>query len=230
MNDGGEKPTLGIIRVISTKDTEFLETHARLISEYIQSSNIRFVTDCIKGFPNGISNRKEEKRAIPFVKETGIRLAQEARVDSLLVSCAADPGVRELKQEVKVPVIGAGSAAAFFSLMLGTRVCVLGIEDRAPKIVEDILKERLVEYVKPLAVRTTHDIQQHLEEYIDLSHRMVTDKKADVVLLACTGLSTARIAPVLEETLGIPVVDPVIASGIVAYHAARGNTLRSRKE
>lgn len=230
MNNGREKPTIGIIRVITTENTEFLKTHARLISEYIQSPNVRFVTDCIKGFPDGISNRVEEKRAIPFVKETGIHLVDEAGVDSLLISCAADPGVQELKQEVGVPVIGAGSAAAFFSLMLGTRVCVLGIDDQAPQVVEDILKERLVGYVKPSTVRTTHDIQTHLDEYINLSRGMVTDKKADVVLLACTGLSTARIASVLEETLGVSVVDPVIASGIVAYYAARGSALRRRKE
>ena len=230
MNLGGKKSTIGVIRVVTTDDREFLETHARLISDYLHSSDVAFVTECIKGFPNGISTEAEEKRAIPSVKETGKRLVHETQVDSLLVSCAADPGVRELKQELRVPVIGAGSAAASFSLMLGTRVCVLGIEDQAPKVVEDILKDHLVGYVKPPGVTTTHDIQESLEEYINLSRGMVANKKADVILLACTGLSTARIAPNLEETLHVPVVDPVLVSGLVAYYAARGNTLRSENE
>ena len=230
MNHSKKRPTIGIIRVITTEDREYLETHARLISDYLQSSNVGFVTDCIKEFPDGIPNRTEEKRAIPFVRETGIHLVQEAKVDSLLVSCAADPGVRELKQEVGVPVIGAGSAASYFSLMLGNRVCVLGIEDQPPQVVKDILGQNLVGYGKPPTVRTTHDIQRCREEYVRISHRMVNDMKADVILLACTGLSTVRIAPVLEEALGVPVVDPVLTSGIVAYYAARGNANRSGKE
>ena len=230
MSADNDKPTIGIIRVVSTDDTDYLETHARLISEHIQSSNIEFVTECIRGFPDGIPNATEERRAVPFVRETGMHLVQEAKVDSLLVSCAADPGVLELKQEAGVPVIGAGSASAFFSLMLGTGICVLGIEDEPPDIVRDILGRSLVGYVKPSGVRTTYDIEKHRNEYIELANNMVSDKRADAVLLACTGMSTAQLAPDLEKALGVPVVDPVITSGIVAYYAARGNAIRGGKK
>jgi allantoin racemase len=230
LNNDVDTPTIGIIRVVTTDDTDYLETHARLISEHIQSSKLKFVTECIREFPDGIPNMAEERRAVPFVKETGMHLVQEAKVDSLLVSCAADPGVLELKQEVRVPVIGAGSASAFFSLMLGTRICVLGIEEKPPDIVQDILGDSLVGYIKPSGVKTTYDVEKHRNEYIELSNNMVIEKKADVVLLACTGMSTARLAPDLEQALGVPVVDPVITSGIAAYYAARGNAIRSEKE
>jgi allantoin racemase len=221
-------PTIGIIRVITTEDIVFLETHARLISEYLPGIAIEYVTECIREFPDGIPNEAEEKRAIPFVIETGISLVEKQDADSLFVSCAADPGVRELRKEVDVPVIGAGSASASIALLLGNRVAVLGIDEKPPAIVKKTLGKSFAGYAKPVSVKTTHDISGNLDKYIDISRDMVSDMNADALLLACTGLSTARIAPILEDALGIPVIDAVLVSGLVAYYAARQTALRGR--
>ncbi|MEK8172653.1 aspartate/glutamate racemase family protein [Streptomyces sp. M19] len=42
---------------------------------------------------------------------------------------------------------------------------------------------------------------------------------ADTLLLACTGLNTIGARPLLEERLGVPVVDPVLAAGAMASYA-----------
>ena len=41
---------------------------------------------------------------------------------------------------------------------------------------------------------------------------------AEVIPLACTGMATIGIARELEEVCGIPVIDPVIAEGLIAYY------------
>lgn len=227
MTKHAREVSVGIIRVVTTEDKSFLETHARLLAEYLRKQDVKFVTDCIRGFPHGVPNQAEEERAAPFVVETGIRLAREKGVDSLMVSCAGDPGVTDLKRKVRIPVIGAGSASAFFACILGSRICVLGIEDEAPRVVQRILGSRLVGYAKPQDVHTTYDIQKNLAEYVEISRRVVAEERADAILLACTGLSTARIGPVLEEQLGLPVVDAVLSSGIAAFYAAKGNAIES---
>ena len=43
------------------------------------------------------------------------------------------------------------------------------------------------------------------------------EQGAQVIALACTGLGTIGIAGELEETTGLPVIDPVIAEGLFAY-------------
>ena len=43
---------------------------------------------------------------------------------------------------------------------------------------------------------------------------------ADTLLLACTGLNTIGIRPLLEERLRVPVVDPVLAAGLMASYAS----------
>jgi allantoin racemase len=236
MNRHPEMLTIGVIRVITTDDRPFLETHARMIAEYLRIARIfsvseaRFITDCIEGFPEGIPNREEEVRAVPFVEKTGLRLIQENHADALIVSCAADPGVEELKAKTSVPVIGAGSAGAYFARMLGSRVGVLGIDEAPPQVVQNLLGSTLAGYVRPSGVRTTLDIQSNIDDYIDRTKTLIDTKGADVLLLACTGLSTAGIAAILEEALnGIPVIDSVIAAGISAYYAARGIRLRKQE-
>lgn len=38
---------------------------------------------------------------------------------------------------------------------------------------------------------------------------------ADVIALSCTGMSSIRIAPSIEKTVGIPVLDPVLCEGLL---------------
>ncbi|GGZ66992.1 hypothetical protein [Streptomyces bluensis] len=44
---------------------------------------------------------------------------------------------------------------------------------------------------------------------------------ADTLLPACTGLHTIGARLLLEDRLGVPVVDPVLAAGLMASYARR---------
>ncbi|WP_374954722.1 OPT/YSL family transporter [Paenibacillus sp. AR247] len=68
--------------------------------------------------PLGIYDDASEEAALPKIVELGIQMEQEG-CRLLIVSCAADPGVRELRSRVSIPVIGAGSSAALVALSLG---------------------------------------------------------------------------------------------------------------
>ena len=87
------------------------------------------------------------------------------------------------------------------------------------------MQDRLVAYEKPKSVETTLDISKSIPAYID-SARQLVRKGARAILLACTGLSTVRIAKRIEKELSIFVIDPVISAGIIAYYAARGNVVQ----
>jgi len=42
-----------------------------------------------------------------------------------------------------------------------------------------------------------------------------------VLVLACTGMSTIGVAEDIRRELGIRVVDPVIATGLIAWYVSR---------
>ncbi|TEU10868.1 MAG: hydantoin racemase [Anaerolineales bacterium] len=213
---------MGLIRVLSADDPEILNSHGRLLEAFIP--NLKVMSQCIEGHPKGLWNEEEERQAIPKIVRLGQEMERNEGVDVLFVSCVADPGVPELREVVSVPVIGAGSASAGVALSLGEPVGALSITDWILPPVAEVLGKALVGWERPTHVQTTLDLMsEEGREEITRAGRRLMDKGAGVILLACTGFSTVRLAPFLEDRLRVPVIDPVLSGGLIAYYAAVGN-------
>jgi allantoin racemase len=72
--------------------------------------------------------------------------------------------------------------------------------------------------VKPDGVHNTLDLmtREGRKACIE-SAKLLKKKGAGVIALGCTGLTTIGIAEEMEETVRIPVIDPVLAEGLFAY-------------
>jgi allantoin racemase len=213
---------MGLIRVLSTDDPEILSSHGRLLEAFIP--DLKVVSRCIEGHPKGLWNEEQERQATPKIVRLGQEMEDNEGVDVLFVSCVADPGVPELREVVSVPVIGAGSASAGVALSLGKAVGALSITDWILPPVAEVLGKALVGWEKPAHVQTTLDLMsEEGRKEIIKAGRGLMDKGAGVILLACTGFSTVRLAPFLEDRLRVPVIDPVLSGGLIAYYSAVGN-------
>ncbi|MFD8867272.1 aspartate/glutamate racemase family protein [Streptomyces sp. NPDC059590] len=206
---------IGVIRVLTSDDASTVAAHGRVIEERY---GIPAVSRCIPGQPHGIHDDESERWAEPKI----VALARELAADgagTLVISCAADPALERTREAVDVPVIGAGSAAAAVALGLGSRVGVLGIRDEAPPAVRAVLGERFAGEARPRGVHRTTDLQapEGPAAVLEAAAGLV-EAGADTLLLACTGLNTIGIRPLLEDRLGVPVVDPVLAAGLMASY------------
>ncbi|MDT0318708.1 aspartate/glutamate racemase family protein [Streptomyces millisiae] len=204
---------VGVIRVLTSADPEFVATHGRVME---QEYGFATVSRAIPDQPHGIHDEESERRAEPKI----VALAEELVADgarAVVISCAADPALEPVRRAVPVPVIGAGSAAAGVALGLGTRVGVIGITEGAPPAVRALLGERFVGAERPAGVRRTTDLLEPAGRGATVdSARLLVDAGADVLLLACTGLTTIGIGAELRERFGVPVVDAVRAAGLLA--------------
>jgi len=207
---------IGIVRVLTTRDEDLLNAHGRLIESHFPQ--FETTSRCIEDQPEGIHDDHTREIAVPKVVKLGRELEAEG-MSALIVSCADDPGVDQLRKTVKIPVIGAGSAAASLALSLGDRVGVLMISNRTPDVIRKILGKSFLAESKPKGVTTTLDLLRK-EENIHLfsAAEQLKEKGADVILLACTGYATVGIAQELGKHLGIPIVDPVLASALVTWY------------
>ncbi|WJH36903.1 AroM family protein [Paenibacillus sp. CC-CFT747] len=204
---------IGLIRVLTTSNEEVLEQHGKLISRLY---GVPVISRCIPDQPLGIYNDETEAAAVPKIVELGQSLeAQGCRV--LVISCAADPAIRELREKVSVPVIGAGSAASHLALALGRKVGVMGITDGAPAVMEELLGDRLVTYLQPEDVTNTTDLMTPAgrEKAIAAASRLM-EQGVEVIVFACTGFSTIGLADVLRQELNVLVIDAVEAEGLLA--------------
>jgi len=209
-----DKVKVGLVRVLTLHDEEALNIHGKLIEEKFPGLHV--ISRCIEGFPKGLYNFEIEKEAIPHIIRLISELEKEG-VKAIIVSCADDPGVEEARKIVKVPVIGAGTAAALVALVYGDRIGVLGITDEVPRPIKRILSDKIVGYEKPHNITNTLDIEKNRDEIIKSAKKLM-DLNIDALVLACTGYSTTRTSDILKRVIDIPIIDPVIASGLLTYY------------
>lgn len=208
---------VGLIRVLTTTDSELLNLHGKLVMENFPGFEV--LSSCIPGQPEGIHDDETEKTAVPKV----MALARQMEADGMravIISCAGDPAVRQAVAELGIPVIGAGRAAACMALALGRPVGVLGITEKVPQAIIDILGTNLAADAVPEGVGSTLDLMRPGGmDAVYKAGRGLMDKGARALLLACTGLSTIGAADKLQKSLGIPVIDPVRAEAAALWAA-----------
>lgn len=200
---------VGLIRVISGLPPKQLDSHANLLQKLLPDTHV--VTIAIKGFPQGIHNLELARQAVPEIVRVGLQLAPS--VDVLVVSCADEPGVNELHERCRLPVLGAGSClAAVFSGIAG-QIGVLTMTSHLPAPLSNTWEGR---WISIQGVDDTTDLDSAEREIIQ-SARQLLDEGANALALACTGFCTNDIAATLANRLKVPVLDPIRA---VAVHLA----------
>ncbi|EKC2282239.1 hypothetical protein OOO30_004628 [Salmonella enterica] len=130
---------LGIIHVLTHDDTHFVEEHGRLIQ---QEYGVTSISRCIADQRSGIFDANSEALAVPKILTLG-RSQQALGYTALFLSCAADPGLAQLRAAVTVPVIAAGSACGSIAAMLKRPVAVMGIGSAAPTPFRALLGENV---------------------------------------------------------------------------------------
>ncbi len=205
---------VGIIRVVTSDNPEFIAQHGNIIEENFPG--IRCESKCIPDQPEGIHSRDLHTIAVPKI----LKVAESfTNIDMFIVSCADDPAVEELRERFPgIPVTGGGESTAALASKYGEKIAVLGITDYLPPAYARMIPEKIIACEKPRGVDSTLDLltekgrQSCLEKAVELKSR-----GAQVIALACTGLTTIGITKELENAVGIPVIDPVLAEGTFAY-------------
>jgi allantoin racemase len=210
------KPTIGVLRVLTTSDPEALAAHGTELEEALP---VRTLNRCIPDQPHGVHDEWTHRASVPKVAELAAELVRDG-ADAIVISCAADPGLLESRAVVDVPVIGAGSATALLAAALGHRIGVLGILDDPPEPYRVALGDRIVGTVRPHGVERATELYtpEGADEALRASDALVA-AGADVIAFACTGLTSLGLARQIRERHDVLVVDPVLAAGHAACAA-----------
>jgi Asp/Glu/hydantoin racemase len=105
---------------------------------------------------------------------------------------------------------------------LSASVAALGITEDVPAAMANVLGSALLASAKPVGVETTVDLMKPPgKQAVLTAAEKLREKGAQVLVLACTGMSTIGVAEDISRELGIRVVDPVIATGLIAWYVSR---------
>jgi len=155
-----------------------------------------------------------EHLAIHRIIRTAVK-AEKDGYDALVIGCFYDPGLREARELVKMPVVGVCEAslhvasmitAGKFSILVGRRKWIPKMSDNARNYG---FESRIASW-RVLGL-TVPDMRDREKTQIAISREAsnaVEEDLAECVVLGCTGM--AGQAKKAQEELGVPVLDPVL--------------------
>jgi allantoin racemase len=155
-------------------------------------------------------------------------LAQLENFDAFVIACYSDhPTVYALREITDKPVLGIAEASMYMACMLGYKFSVVTTNDEWGPLLWDAVKhyglaERCASIqTTGMAVLALGSGEQDEHALIEVEARKaIQEAGAEVICLGCAGMT--GLDKRLEEALGVPVVDGVVAAlklleGLVGY-------------
>lgn len=210
-----KKTKVGLIRVLTTNDRDLLELHGKKVMSWFPELEVE--SRCIPDQPVGIHDDATEQMAVPKVVNLAKEFESEG-FDGILISCAGDPAVNELKDVLSIPVVGAGRTTACIALSFDLPIGVLGITDEVPTGMKEVFQDRMIAWTKPSGVTLTLDLMTTTGRSNTLNAaEELKQKGVKVISLACTGMATIGVAPLIAKETGLIVVDPLKAAAAALW-------------
>lgn len=168
--------------------------------------------------PPSIESAYDSAIGIPSMLDA-IHRAEAEGIDAIIIGCFGDPGIDPSREIVSIPVIGPGATALHLAAQLGTRFSV--ISPLAEK------RGRALAHMRELGLSGSYastrgigmavldlarDRSTALERITEAGRLAVEQDGADILVLGCMSMAFLDVTSVLQERIGVPVVNPVIAS------------------
>lgn len=141
--------------------------------------------------------------------------AEKEGYDAVVIPCFYDPGLRETRELVKMPVVGVCEASLHVASMIsaGKFSILVGRRKWIPKMAENAKNygfgSRIASWrLLNLTVPEMRDERKTQEAILREAKRAVEDDLAECVVLGCTGM--AGQAAQAQSELGVPVLDPML--------------------
>ncbi|MEI2707370.1 MAG: aspartate/glutamate racemase family protein [Ilumatobacteraceae bacterium] len=146
-------------------------------------------------------------------------VAQEEGIEGLVVNCMGDPGVDVMREILTIPVFGPAQTAMGVAAMLGRKFCVLTVLDRSRPLVDDQVRKFGLEsryagceVIEIPVLDFGNDPDETLRHLHEAARAAVETRKADVLVLGCTGWT--GLGEKIRVFLAgldhdVPVIDPL---------------------
>jgi Asp/Glu/hydantoin racemase len=173
--------------------------------------------------PPGIQTQRDVDGVVePLLRRAA---ALENYASAFVIACFSDPGLHSLREQSARPVFGIAECGVLTALSIGHRFGVIAILP--------VSIRRHLRYYGAMGVtgRLAAELAINVN-VVDLANQDLTRSRmidcgralrdahgADVIVMGCAGMTKYR--PVLEDELGIPVVEPTQAAVTMAVGRVR---------
>ncbi len=169
-----------------------------------------------------VESRADAALAVPALLES-VQRAERDGYDAVIISCFSDPGLEACRELVSIPVTASAQASMHVAAQLGSKFSVIAPgKKRSSRGQENPRKYGLWE--KFASVRNSglsvmdlaRDKNKTLERLAEVGSEIVERDGSDVLILGCMSMAFHGIERELSDRIGVPVVNPVPASIMMA--------------
>jgi allantoin racemase len=178
--------------------------------------------------------------SVPYIVEEILKGEKEG-FDAAIVACFGNPGVKEAREVVRIPVIALGESACHIASLLGDTMAIITagakIQHRDFKLNDnyhhqfcaairrDLRVSGLINRVVSIrcvnvssaggiAIIAERDLSEETELLVQQGKKAIEEDGADVLILGCAGM--IGVAETMQKELGVPVVDATLVALKVA--------------
>lgn len=167
--------------------------------------------------PPGIETDEHVAQVIPNILDA----IATAEADAFVLGCFSDPGIERVRAATAKPVTGIAESAYLSALSLGRRFGIISLGPssiaRHLRYLQALDLHHRLAGDRSINMTVVQLMATDVVETVARTARLLRDEdKADVIILGCAGLGSYRMA--LQDTLGLPVIDPVQAGAALAAH------------
>ena len=147
------------------------------------------------------------------------------KADAFVVACFSDPGLHSARESTDRPVMGISESGISTALTLGEKFGIIAIlpasVTRHRRYIRQMGLDGRMAGDRPIGIGVTglgagDEVEGRMTE---VGRLLIEEDGADVLVMGCAGM--ARYRHRLEDTLGIPVIDPSQAAVAQAIAAVR---------
>ncbi len=209
------------IIVINPNSNEHVTSSMDTALEPLRSANgpvIKSVTN-LDG-PPGIESQQDADSAAVQVIDI---IKRNNSADAFVIACFSDPGIYAAREVTNKPVFGIAESGILTALSLGSSFGILAILDTSvPRHIRYIrslgLEKRLAgDLAIGLGVAELSNEKKTFHRLQEVGRKLRDNSGASVLILGCAGMARYRLS--LQESLGMPVVDPSQAAVSMAVSA-----------
>jgi allantoin racemase len=202
------------IKVINGNTFEAMTDNIGEVARAAAAPGTEIVAATPRAGPISIESYYDEYLAIPYILEEIVK--DEDQFDAFIIACWGDPGVEAAREITGKPVVGIAEASMYVANMLGAKFGVVTVLERVHNLIEHtIAKVGLTPrcasiQCTSLSVIDTEELRDNACMVLEVAGRKAIAEGAEALALGCAGMS--GLDTMLEERLGVPVIDSVAAA------------------
>ena len=209
------------IIVINPNSNEHVTSSMDTALEPLRLANgpiIKSVTN-LDGPPGIESQQDADNAALQIINI----IERNNSADAFVIACFSDPGIYAAREVTNKPVFGIAESGILTALSLGSSFGILAILDTSvPRHIRYIrslgLEKRLAgDLAIGLGVAELSNEKKTFHRLQEVGRKLRDNSGASVLILGCAGMARYRLS--LQESLGMPVVDPSQAAVSMAVSA-----------